>query len=165
VLLARYERDGGSLTRTESLMQRFLAGNGSSRPLLISGQPVRLQDSGTEDTTGDNSGNVLSRLQTSDVTDRWIDVGFWVEADGTVGDVEVLRSMGDASWSSAVERSIRSRRYTPLRTEPNSGTPGFYMIERYTLTAELRTDCTGTRIRCRGPQLRVERMDLTPNDI
>jgi hypothetical protein len=65
----------------------------------------------------------------------------------------------------AVERSIRSRRYTPLAQAPNTGTPGFYMIERYTLTARIRNDCTGSRIPCRDPQARVERMDLTPEDL
>ncbi len=163
VLLARYERDNGNMTRTTALMQRFLAGNGATRPLLISGDPVRLRDR-TEDRDREAQ-SALQRLQMSDVTDRWIDVGFWVEADGLVGDVELLRSEGDSGWFADVQRSIRSRRYTPLARTPNTGTPGFYMIERYTLTARIRTDCTGSRIACRDPQARVERIDLTPEDI
>ncbi len=163
VLLARYERDNGSLTRTETLMQRFLAGNGATRPLLISGEPVRLRDrTGGRDRSTDSA---LSRLQMSDVTDRWLDVGFWINADGGVSDVEVLRGEGDRGWAPAVQRSIMSRRYTPLRTVPNAGSPGFYMIERYTLTAQIRTDCTGSRIACRNPDPRVERIDLTPEDV
>jgi hypothetical protein len=163
VLLARHDRDNGNMTRTEALMRRFLAGNGSSRPLLISGQPVEFRNRGPE--RDREASSALNRLQVSDVTDRWIDVGFWVEADGTVGDVELLRGEGDRSWFTEVERSIQSRRYTPLRVEQNGGSPGFYMIERYTLTALIRTDCTGTRVACRDPQPRVERMDLTPDDI
>jgi hypothetical protein len=163
VLLARYERDNGSMARTTALMQRFLAGNGATRPLLISGQPVELRD--RSDSRDGENGTALNRLQMSDVTDRWVDVGFWVEADGSVRDVEVLRSSGDRGWVPAVERSIRSRRYTPLAQAPNTGTPGFYMIERYTLTARIRNDCTGSRIPCRDPQARVERMDLTPEDL
>lgn len=163
VLLARYERDNGNMTRTTALMQRFLAGNGATRPLLISGDPVRLRDR-SEDRDREAQ-SALQRLQMSDVTDRWIDVGFWVEADGLVGDVELLRSEGDSGWFADVQRSIRSRRYTPLARTPNTGTPGFYMIERYTLTARIRTDCTGSRITCRDPQARVERIDLTPEDI
>jgi uncharacterized protein YoaH (UPF0181 family) len=163
-LLARYDRDNGSMARTEALMRRFAAGGGASRPLLISGQPVRLHgDQGPERDRQANS--ALNRLQMSDVTDRWLDVGFWVEVDGTVGEVEILRSEGDRSWFSAVERSIKSRRYSPLRRTASDTTPGFYIVERFTLTAQIRTDCTGTRIACRDPNPRIERIDLTPDDI
>jgi hypothetical protein len=162
ILLARFERDGGDMRRTDALVQRFAAGNGATRPLLIAGDPILLNNQGrSRELIPDGA---LRRLQNSDVTDRWIDVGFWVEADGRIGNFEVLRSSGDPQpWANAVQESVESRRYAPLQLDRQSGAPGFYMVERYTLTAQIRFDCTGTRISCRDTELRVERMDLTPD--
>ncbi len=183
VMLARFERDMGDSSRTTAIMGRLAARSGS-RPLLISGEPVQLTfngdavaASGAGDSginvagigtgNGASGGNsVLGRSQTVSVESRWMDVGFWVNADGRVTDFEVLRHDGDLNWSRDVERSINSRRYSPIRADAD-GTPaaGFYMIERYTMTANFRNDCTGSRLRCRAQGLIVERLDLTPENI
>ena len=165
VILARVERDDGNMARTQRLVSRFAAGNGARRPLLLTSEPIRLQDA---DQDRDSSGNALTRL-TSAVDDRWIDVGYWINADGRVGDYEVLRSEGGiGGWTAAVERSIKSRVYAPLANEDGMASPGFYIVERYTLTADYAgnsAECSGTRIRCRDNILRVERTDLTPEDL
>lgn len=165
VILARVERDDGNMARTQRLVSRFASGNGARRPLLLTSEPIRLQDA---DQDRDSSGNALSRL-TSAVDDRWIDVGYWINADGRVGDYEVLRSEGGiGGWTAAVERSIKSRVYAPLANEDGMASPGFYIVERYTLTADYAgnsAECSGTRIRCRDNILRVERTDLTPEDL
>lgn len=160
VLLARIERDRGDFSRTNALAQRFAA-SGARRPLLLSGDPVDLSGLGIPN--DDANGSSLRRQQMAAVARRWIDVGFWVNRDGTVSDVEVLRHEGDASWSSAVARAITSRRYAALAPGGDVNTPGFYLIERYTLTADWTDNCTGSHQRCRDTQLRIERLDLTPD--
>lgn len=169
VMLARIERDQGDMSRTQRLVARFSAGGGSARPLLLTSEPIRLQDSGTSDenSASGGGGNSLSRL-TVGVDDRWIDVGYWVNADGRVSDYEVLRQSGGlGGWTEAVERSVNSRVYAPLAPVNGIASPGFYIVERYTLTADFAdsVDCTGSRLRCRSPNLRVERTDLTPEDL
>ncbi len=172
VLLARVERDEGNMARTQSLVSRFAQGGGASRPLLLSSQPIRLQDADqaavTENGASQDSGNTLSRT-TSAVDNRWIDVGYWINADGRIGDYEVLRESGGlGGWTNAVETSVKSRVYAPLAAANGVASPGFYVVERYTLTADYATtqnDCTGSRIRCRSNNLRVERTDLTPEDL
>ncbi len=163
VILARVEREAGDMTRTNALITRFAAGQGATRPLLVSGDPIALPDRTNiaEDLIGMNA--ALQRLGPN-VDNRWVDVGYWINADGRVGDVEVLRSQGGGHWVQLVENSIKSRQYTPLRREASLGSPGFYMVERYTLTAHYRRDCTGSMLRCRDPQLTIERMDLTPEE-
>ena len=170
VTLARIDREEGNMTRTIALVQRFANGQGSRRPLLISGDPIRLPDEDTRspDQSGDEGGggNVLAQMQTVNVNNRWIDVGFWINGDGRVSDFEVLRSDGDTGWARYVATSVNSRVYTPIRSEDGLQSQGFYIVERYTLIADYRTagDCTGSHIRCRSSRLRVERMDLTPDD-
>ncbi len=163
VTLARYEREEGDMTRTNALIARFSHGEGAARPLLISGEPITLPDrtNNPEDLISNNA--ALQRLGPN-VDNRWVDVGYWINADGRVSDVEVLRQTGGGNWVQLVENSIKSRQYTPLRGEARLGSPGFYMVERYTLTAHYRNDCTGSMLRCRDPQLTIERMDLTPED-
>lgn len=164
IMLAGYERDMGDMTRTDALVRRFAAGGGARRPLLIRADPIRLQESEGNDVEGSlPSSNPFARSQMVNVNNRWIDVGFWVESDGRVREVEILRHEGDANWwADSVRRSILSRAYTPLAQEDDGvASPGFYMVERYTLTARYSTECTGTRLRCREGELQVERMDLT----
>lgn len=171
VTLARVEREDGDMTRTQGLVSRFAAGGGARRPLLLSGEPVRLQDAAqsavTERSESQDSGNILSRT-TAGVDDRWIDVGYWINADGRIDDYEVLRQSGGlGGWTEAVERSVKSRIYAPLAPENGVQSPGFYIVERYTLTADFadQAECTGSRLRCRSSNLRVERTDLTPEDL
>ncbi len=169
VMLARIDREQGDMGRTQRLVARFSAGGGSARPLLLTSEPIRLQDAGTDDGASETGGggNTLSRL-TVGVDNRWIDIGYWINADGRVSDYEVLRQSGGlGGWTEAVERSVNSRVYAPLAPVNGTASPGFYIVERYTLTADFanQIDCTGTRIRCRGPNLRVERTDLTPEDL
>ncbi len=166
VMLARVERDDGNMARTQSLVARFAQGGGTQRPLLISSQPITLQDS-AGDASEERSGNVLSRTSAG-LDDRWIDVGYWINADGRVSDYEVLRNSGGiGGWTTAVERSVKSRQYAPLAGERGVASAGFYIVERYTLTAGIESGiaCTGSRLRCRSPNLRVERIDLTPEDL
>ena len=87
--------------------------------------------------------------------DLWIDVGFRVAPDGTVEDMEVLRSRGDQFWTAPLLASIGARRYTPGK----AGDPDSFIVERYTYTAGYESK-TGTRLSGRSPEGRMEYLDL-----
>lgn len=166
ITLARIEREDGNNARTDTLVARFAAGQGSRHPLLISSEPIRLPSEESGEAREQEGGGALARMQVMSVDNRWIDVGFWINGDGRVTDFEVLRSSGSGGndWSRYVATSVNSRVYTPIRATDGLPSQGFYMVERYTLTADFTNECTGSHIRCRSPRLRVERMDLTPAD-
>jgi hypothetical protein len=163
--LARIEREGGNFTRTQALLRRFAAGDGTNRPLLLDGRTIDLDD---RDNAPDRMGSA-TRLAGVSADNRWIDVGFWINADGGVNDFEVLRRSqgGNGSWVAAVERSIRSRRYAPLDASDGLPSHGVYVIERYTLTSDFQdpTACIGSRLRCRSSRMRVDRIELTPDNL
>ena len=108
-------------------------------------------------------GLTLSQMATDNFDKQWIDVGFWITPDGKIQDAEVLRKSGnEASWAAAVLKSINDRIYAPLKREP--GDPGVYAVERYTFTS-LMEDRTGTRVNQRSAKGRIERIDLTPEEV
>jgi hypothetical protein len=106
-------------------------------------------------------GSDLSRLVTNVVENRWVDIGFWIGADGKVDEPEILRNQGSTDWTDVVLKAIKTRIYAPLKAESADSTPGVYAIERYSLTAQYENDFTGTRIRQRSPVVKIERIDLT----
>ena len=96
------------------------------------------------------------QLNHPDVTDRsWIDVAFWVEGNGSVRDVEVVRSGESYEWANPLLEAIKGRRYSASADGDES-----YRLERYTYTAPLMAR-TGTHLRQRSPFGRVEYLDLT----
>jgi len=88
---------------------------------------------------------------------KWIDVGFWVQPDGRVDDLQILRQgVGGTGWSAPLLRAIRGRLYS--RADRAT-----YRLERYTYTSELHNTGTATRIAVRSPRARVEYFDLMAN--
>lgn len=161
ILMARTDREDGNEATTSAIVRDFAQQGGADRPVLIFSEPIKMvRDNGG----GPAAETIAQRLTSLDISDRWADIGFWVNADGRVSDPEVLRGNGDRSWLKPVYTHLASRVYAPLRKDGNDGTPGFYMIERYTLTARFAYDSTGTRIRRRESIPRIERIDLTPED-
>jgi hypothetical protein len=103
--------------------------------------------------------NPLKNLQTQSVENNWVDIGFWVTPEGKVQDVELIRSgLKDTAWTKPVVKSINARIYS--KTDADPGSPGMFMVERYTLTA-LKEEQIGTRLQRRSPRTRIERIDLT----
>lgn len=160
VTLARIDREDGKAESTAAIVKRFAERGGVNRPVLLSSQPIKMQ--GKRDMSGSTE-NTLSRNGAA-IEDRWVDVGFWINTDGLTSDVEILRSSGDTAWTKDVTASIKSRIYAPLKTESKVTAPGFYMIERYTLTARYLDEVTGTRIPQRSAIPRIERLDITPEN-
>jgi hypothetical protein len=164
VFLARLDRKSGNQASTTAILKRFVEQGGSKRPLLISSYPIR-----TVDTVPDEYSKKMAILPSlgGNFKDRWIDVGFWVNANGNVEDIEILRATGSTEgWVKPVTDSIKSRIYAPLKATPEESNPAFYMVERYTYTSRYidSQDQTGSRLITRSTTPRVERLDLTPDN-
>jgi hypothetical protein len=164
VLRTRIDRKGGSSSSTDALVKRFAERGGVATPVLLYAEPIKLgtADRGKPARTDATDASPWTRWSTNSYG-NWADVGFWIGADGRVSEVEVLRSDGTTDWLKPVLGSINRRIYAPLKKDADSA-PGFYMIERYTLTARFSEGETGTRLRTREAQPRIERLDLTPDN-
>lgn len=168
IAMARLDRAEGKGDSTTQLIAEYgpttKAGN---RPTLVFAPSLYNDESsnaanraGLGSAKSDDYGtsSTLSQMPMELFDNHWADVGFWVRPDGTVGDVEVLRSSGHRDWLKPVFTAIKGRRYTQTDTSP--GDPGFFMMERYTITSHYR-QVTGTRLRQRSPIPRIEMLDLT----
>ncbi|MFN3388056.1 MAG: hypothetical protein ACK40O_03935 [Allosphingosinicella sp.] len=149
VLLARLDRQEGKRDSSDTLVEE-LRGVGGSRPVLLHAPRIDLGSRPMNE-----GGSVTRRMAMDNFDDRWIDVGFWITPEGRVTDLEVLRESGPTHWAKPVLRSIEGRTYAPL-DDPQ----GSYRVERYTYTS-LWTTLTGTRMRVRSPDARIEYLDLT----
>jgi tetratricopeptide (TPR) repeat protein len=156
ILLARLDRREGKQESSDALIGE-LKGAGFPRPVLLFSPPI---DSGTSraglstDGTSD-SGSTTRLLATDNFEDRWVDIGFWVTQGGKVDDPEILRSHGNVGWAKPLLTSISGRIYSPVTTAG-----GNYRVERYSYTS-LQSYVTGSRMRVRGPDPRIEFLDLT----
>lgn len=163
VIRAKADRKAGSTATTEALIKRFAERGGASRPILLYAEPLQRLDLQKGLAPGEPDLNTLNRLTALQARNQWADVGFWIDARGRVTDIELLRTYGDRSWLKPVLANISKRVYAPLKQDGDAA-PGFYMVERYTLTARFEDDNTGTRLRQREATPRIERIDLTPEN-
>ncbi len=146
VLLARVYRDRGDVARSDALIAE-LARNHSVRRNLIFSPSYELLSQASE------------QVEIPDVyDDQWIDVGFWVQSDGRVEGLEVVRHRGTPDWADPLLRSIGGRMYTPSA----DGTPS-YRLERYTYTAALGR-LTGSRLIVHSGSARAEYYDLSTGE-
>lgn len=163
VLRAKTDRKHGSTASTDELVKEFAAQGGVTRPVLIYSEPLPRNDTQSL-AEGQTAQPSWTRLSTNSYG-QWVDVGFWIGQNGKVSDVEILRSSGSTGWAKPVLTNIGRRVYAPLKAEAGDSTPGFYMIERYTLTARVSDGVeTGTRLRTRDVTPRIERLDLTEDN-
>lgn len=148
--------------RTDHLEALLAAARGQTkaagaRPQLVLADPLRDPAADAQAELANAGGSTTNRLSQASAGD-WIDIGFWVRPDGKVAEVSVLRKSGQAEWIKPVLKQLSSRVYT--RTDADPGDSGYFMVERYTLTADF-ADTTGTRVRGRSPVTRIEKLDLT----
>ena len=163
VIKAKVDRKSGAAGSTDALIKRFVERGGATRPILLFAEPLTRIDLSKGRVDGEAFQNTLNRLTALQARNQWADVGFWIDANGRVTDIEALRTSGDNSWLKPVLANIAKRVYAPLKKDGGTA-PGFYMIERYTLTARFEDGNTGTRMRRREATPRIERIDLTPEN-
>lgn len=162
LILARLLRAEGQTARSDALLAQVgaVARAGAHRRLLFQPTYQLFQsdpNAGTEGMSQEELmmfGNTLNRV-TENYEDKWIDVGFWINPDGHVSDLEVVRRGAADDWAQPLLQSIGGRIY-------NAGVEPTYRLERYTMTANFELT-TGSRIQHRGPGARAEYLDLTAN--
>jgi hypothetical protein len=159
ILKSRLDRASGNSETADRLIARYASLGGTNRPVLLYSTPIKMNEAQAARAMA--GGSDLNRIGTQVVENRWVDVGFWIGADGKVDAPEILRNKGDTDWADVVLKAIKTRIYAPLKMEGDDASLGVYAIERYSLTAQYENDVTGTRIRQRSPVARIERTDLT----
>jgi hypothetical protein len=157
--LAVIARREGREAEAEALIAYVGAQNGAA-PTLLYAPPYELAVREIESSANpaqDSLDLLGAYKRTSDSFEKkWIDVGFWVQPDGRVGDVEVLRSDGGSGdWARPLLQSIAGRLYSKTASQAP-----FYRVERYTYTAGYEAQL-GSRIERRSTKARVEYLDLT----
>jgi tetratricopeptide (TPR) repeat protein len=157
ILLVRIYGERGQRARADALIAEL--GRSSQRRQLLFNPPFQL---GTED-IAPTTDEVVRQGRTMDTSmgrnpgnmeDKWIDVAFWIQPDGSVTGLEVVRGDGARSWADPLLESIRRRRYSQA-----AGTEATYRVERYTYTSGMEMRA-GSHIMQRSPRARVEYFDL-----
>ena len=152
VLLSRLDRVEGRKGDTDALIAELKQAK-LDKPVLLYSPPLKLKRSPVQE--AGEAGNALRLMATDNFDRTWIDVGYWVEGDGRVRDVELLRSAGSTAWAKPLLASIKQRIYAPL-ADPG----GSYRVERFSYTS-LWEQRLGTRLRQRSASARVESLDLS----
>lgn len=147
LFLARVYRTRGDIAASDAMLAGIPPSDGDRRALLHA-PTIRL-------TREDSGRSLLPGMDDDNYEDKWIDVGYWIEANGRVSSVEVVRQGSRADWAEPVLASIRGRLYA----SSTDRTPS-YRLERYSYTAARGTR-TGSRILARTGGARVEYLDLT----
>ena len=153
VLLARLDRNEGKQASSDALIEE-LRGAGFAQPVLIFAPEIKMTRRAVLE---GEMGSTTRLMATHNFDDRWVDVGFWVTPEGRVNDMEILRSSGPTYWTKPLLSSVAGRIYSPA---PAGSLEGTYRVERYTFTS-LWEDRTGTRLRQRSANARIEYLDLT----
>jgi len=158
MLMVRIYNERGERARANALMAEL--GRGSRRRQLLYNPPfellVRNPLSNADDVQqgGSLHDSTLAR-RPGNMEDEWIDLGFWIQPDGSVTGLEVIRGDGARDWAEPLLESIRGRRYSRA-----AGNEPSYRVERYSYTSGYETR-GGTHIMQRSPRARIEYFDLT----
>lgn len=151
MMLARLYRSEGDSARADALIQE-VAHSDTGQRLLVHAPPYQLLQRETHERGAIAS---ISTRIPGNFEDKWIDVGFWIQPDGRVHDLDIVRSSGTVDWASPLLESIRGRTYTASESGEST-----YRLERYTYTSGFEEQ-TGTRLLRRSPRARVEYFDLS----
>ncbi len=156
---ARFARERGDSRASDALIAELArsASTGKGGPSLVYQPPiVEPADANPSDpfTT-----TIDTQTRSSDYAGiSWVDIGFWIKADGNVDGAEVLRGTPGKGWTQQLLRAIAGRRYTAFAS-PGSDA-GDYRVERWTRTADFSTP-VGSLIRRRTGTARYERLDIS----
>ena len=155
VLLVRIYSERDDTARANALIAEL--GRMGGRRQLLYNPPFELSVQGVVPPAS-SEGNALLQNVTSRISlnfeNKWIEVGYWIQPDGRVSDLEIVRhGRGSLGWETPLLESIRGRRFS-------TGTDSTYRLERYTFTAGSEA-ATGSHITQRSPNARLEYFDLT----
>jgi tetratricopeptide (TPR) repeat protein len=163
MLLVRIYGERGDSRHVDALLAELRQTNTQRRQLLfaplyqLTVNADESQTAGGLPDEGRSMDTTLAR-QAGNFDDMWIDVAFWVQPDGRVSDLQIVRKRGNPDWADPLLQSIRGRRYAAI-----PGNEATYRLERYTYTSGYETR-TGSRIAQRSPLARVEYFDLTAGE-
>jgi len=171
VLTARLAEKAGDTGAVDRFIARYASTNRETKPVLLSTPTIDLEKvglrrpvraGGTRDAITGLSTLPSSRTGlATDADPEWVDVSFWIGADGKVTDVDLLRTSSNFAgrWDEAVTKAIGERRYAPITLTTNEG--GLLRVERYTFRYD-EAEFVGSRIKTRNRELaRIEMLDLT----
>lgn len=156
-LRAQLDMRSGKPEAIEAGLRR-LEGLQLSEPVLIYTPLIQLGMAGA--TTPGATAEVGGATPRYDTRGQWIDVSYLIRADGSVGDVQIIRVGGrkDPSWASLVTEAVAHRRYAPVT--PPDQLPGILRVERYSLVSDMGA-VTGSRLRTGAGAAHLEVVDLT----
>jgi hypothetical protein len=150
VVGARLALARGDETEVDLLLQTLRTAPGTPPVLLVDSDARSLLKGLSPDRAAGQDSPVQQIL--------WSDIGFLVQPDGQVADVEVLRGSRSISWTKAIVEAVGKRQYVPI--EVPVGSPGSYRVERVTWRAERATKL-GSRIEGPNGPMGIEVLDLT----
>jgi hypothetical protein len=172
VIRARLDAAGGDRHAFDALIADYVKLPPVTRPVLLYSEPIDLSAlmlperkvGGITSIDQAQAATTTARQTGIGSDDQWIDVIFWIKPDGSTGDIEIARRGPKRAplWEKPVLESIATRRYAPLALDPSD--PGIMRVERYTLTSDYThgvSDVTGTRLRNREVNPKVEMLDLS----
>lgn len=166
ILLAQIDREAGNAAPMERLADE-LAAAGLRDPVLLYAPAIEVAqhsatgvDQNWHASPMGSSGDALAIRNVdhdpaTESFDYWADIGFSIDAQGRVEDLEIVRAHGPQHWAQTVLRSIAGRIYS--RPGPGAAT---HHLERYRYTSFLAVN-TGTRIAGHSAQGRIEMLDIT----
>lgn len=161
VLKAQLMARKGNSEALDAIIAELQTKGGAATPILIDSKPPQIGDRKESILDVDALQTATARMPVGSFEKQWIDVSFWIKPDGHVADAEVVRESETPPkwWIKPVLESVRSRRYAPLKLAADD--PGLLRIERMTYTSNFDASVSGTRLRTRGDQPVIERLDLT----
>lgn len=150
-LLARLDRMEGKTDSSDVLIEEMKLA-GFARPTLLYSPPIEMNNLRADA----ESGSTTRLIETDTFDDKWVDIGFWVQPNGRVADIEIIRKSGKDDWTGPVLKAISGRIYSPIKDSET----GSFRVERYSYTSHW-ANRTGSRIRQRSQDARIEMLDLT----
>ena len=148
--------DDAAVERLVSELQGLAAAGPT--PVLLWSPPLEID--GQADLTQSTKGTAFVAPSPGDPT-GWIDVGYWIGADGRVREPEILRAApAKQDWHRPALEAVARRVYAPMKLPDESG-GRLYRVERVALTALRQRPPTGTRLPTRSSRRDVHTTDLT----
>jgi hypothetical protein len=154
-VLVRLRSQIGDKAGSDAAMKRLLARPGAE-PLLVFDPPMprpeprEAYDGLWRLDRGTKAGRMTGL--------RWVDIGYWIRADGTTEDIQLLRGSDRLEWAEPLRKWLAARRYAPTAKSPGEQ-QGSYRVDRFTLTANYERPI-GSLIRRRMLDPRFERMEM-----